>query len=72
MKQTWCMIHNVLCRSKSDSISNSFIINGEEINDPQIIADNFNDFFINVGGPQLINSDSQYKRIPKWGCLFKL
>ena len=31
---------------QSDSISNSFIINGEEINDPQIIADNFNDFFI--------------------------
>ena len=62
LKQTWCMINNVLCRSKSDSISNSFIINGEEINDPQIIADNFNDFFINVGGPQLINSDSQYKK----------
>ena len=52
LKQTWCMINNVLCRSKSDSISNSFIINGEEINNPQIIADNFNDFFINVGGPQ--------------------
>ena len=62
LKQTWCMINNVLCRSKSDSISNSFIINGEEINDPQIIADNFNDLFINVGGPQLINSDSQYKK----------
>ena len=38
LKQTWCMINNVLSRSKSNSVSNSFIINGEEINDPQIIA----------------------------------
>ena len=62
LKQTWCMINIVLCRSQSDSINNYFIINGEEINDPQIIANNVNDFFINVGGPNLINSDSEYKK----------
>ena len=56
------MIHNVLCRSKSDSNSHSFIFNGEEINGPQIITNKFNDFFINVEGHQLINSDSQYKK----------
>ena len=43
-------------------ISNYFIITGEEINDPQIIANNFDDFFINLGGQQLINSDSHYKK----------
>ena len=53
LNQTWCMINNVLCRSKSDSISNSFIINGEEINDPQIIADNFNDFFYKCRRPPI-------------------
>ena len=56
------MINNVSRMSKSDSIINSFIINREEINDPQIIANNFNDFFINVGGHHLINADSQYKK----------
>ena len=56
------MVNNGLFGSKLDSISNSFIINGEEINDPQIIADNFNDFVINVGSPQLINSDGEYKK----------
>ena len=35
--------------------------NAEPQNDPQIIANNFNNFCINVG-TQLINSDSQYKK----------
>ena len=47
------MINNVLCRLKSDSISHSFIINREEINDPQILADNFNDFIYKCMRPPI-------------------
>ena len=59
------MINNVLYRSKSDSINNSFIINGEEINYPHSIPNHLKKNFINVGGPHLINSDSQYKKYLK-------
>ena len=36
-------------RDKKDATSDVFIINREEISDPKIIANHFNDLFLNIG-----------------------
>ena len=43
-------------RDKKDATSDVFIINGEEISDPKIIANHFNDFFVCIGDDELIRT----------------
>ena len=49
IRRTWQLINDVMGRDKKDATSYVFIINREEISDPKIIANPFNDFFLNIG-----------------------
>ena len=49
IRRTWQLINDVMGRDKKDATSDVFIINREEISDPKIIANHFNDFFLNIG-----------------------
>ena len=48
LKKTWQLINDVMGRDKRDTTSDLFIINQEEITDPKLIADHFNEFFVNI------------------------
>lgn len=48
-KKVWKVINSVLGKHKNKQLNDNFIHNNNEINDPQIIADQFNSYFINVG-----------------------
>ena len=43
------LTNDVMGRDKKDATSYVFIINREEISDPKIIANPYNDFFLNIG-----------------------
>ena len=47
IRRIWQLINDVMGRDKKDATSDVFIINREEISDPKIIANHFNDFFLN-------------------------
>ena len=50
MKKTWKTINNILGRKKNALIQAQFKNSHEEtISDPQLIANDFNDFFVNIG-----------------------
>lgn len=50
MKKTWSTINNVLGRKqKTNKFPDSFLIKDTSISDPKVIADEFNNFFINIG-----------------------
>ena len=50
MKNTWKTIRNVICKTnKNQDIPNSFLINGNTINNKETIANEFNSFFTNIG-----------------------
>jgi len=50
MRQTWKTINNVMGRGKKQNLPNKFKDkNGETITDPINIANEFNNFFVNVG-----------------------
>ena len=49
IRRTWQLITDVMDRDKQDATSHVFIIYREEISDPKIIANHFNDFFLNIG-----------------------
>ena len=53
IKKTWNILNEVLGRAKRDTTSESFIIDQHKISDPKLIANHFNNFFINIG-----NSDT--------------
>ena len=53
IKKTWNILNEVLGRAKRDTTSESFIIDQQKISDPKLIANHFNNFFINIG-----NSDT--------------
>ena len=56
IKRTWSIINGILNRNKKSSgFAKYFIIDGEKISDPQVIANKFNSFFANVG-PSLSNN----------------
>ena len=48
-KQTWKVLNDILGRSNKSKLPNSFYINDILNSDPKIIANNFNDFFANLG-----------------------
>ena len=50
IKKTWDSINDIVNRtSEKQNLPNSFNINGEEISEPRRIADEFNEYFINLG-----------------------
>ena len=50
MKETWKTINNVIGRGQRRALSKQFKNqSGEMITDSKCIADEFNDFFVNVG-----------------------
>ena len=51
IKSTWKTINQLLDKQKSNSSLPSSFLNdyNEEIDDPNLIANNFNDYFVNVG-----------------------
>lgn len=50
IKKTWSTIKEILNKSpKRDPFPNSFIINGNAVNDQSIIANEFNKYFTNIG-----------------------
>ncbi len=50
MKKTWRTINDTLHRNKANEhIQNEFIINDVAISDPKDLANNFNNFFANIG-----------------------
>ena len=50
MKNTWKTIKTIICNTnKNTDMPNSFIIDGNKIDDKQTIADRFNSFFTNIG-----------------------
>ena len=57
-KSTWNTINDLLGRKKScNALPRTFLNNNnEEISDPKLTANKFNDFFVNVGPTLLRNS----------------
>ena len=56
IKRTWSTIHGIIHKSKSKAdFPKYFLINGEKVNDSQEIANQFNEYFSNIG-PKLSNS----------------
>ena len=50
MRKTWNSINSILNRDKVLSTTpEKFIIDGAEITDSKLIANQFNDFFVNIG-----------------------
>ena len=65
MKKTWKTINNILGRKKSALIQAQFKnSHGENISDPQLIANDFNDFFVNIG-PKLASKINSWQRISR-------
>ena len=48
-KQTWKVLNDILGRRNKSKLPNSFYINDVLNSDPKIIANNFNNFFANLG-----------------------
>ena len=49
MRKSWGVIKDIINRNKSHQISSKFLINGTLVEDPKVIANNFNRFYINIG-----------------------
>ena len=49
MKKTWDIIKNIINQNRNNKSYNQFLIKGKITQDPKIIANNFNDFFTNIG-----------------------
>ena len=58
LNKTWKTIKEIINKHKNVKISNTFSINNKQVTDPKVIAENFNNFFVNIG-PNLAN------KIPK-------
>ena len=64
-RQTWKILRQIISKSNDKSIASSFIINGQSINDPQIIANSFNSLFASVGDTtarSIVNTNVSYKK----------
>ena len=49
IKGTWHLLKNIMNKNHNPDSINEILVNGVKITDPNQIADNFNDFFVNVG-----------------------
>ena len=59
IKKTWILINDVMGRAKKYNTSDVFIINRQEITDPTIIANTFNEFFVNIGSTESSDESTQ-------------
>ena len=57
MRQTWRLIGTILNRGKTDIINESFVCDGQKLVEKHVIAEKFNDYFVNIGN-QLASSIS--------------
>lgn len=64
LKKTWSIIKEVLNRNKSSKINDTFTYNNQTTSDKNIIANKFNDYFVNIGSTLAAS-------IPKEGPNFK-
>ena len=79
IKKTWSKINDILCRNKNKKkFPEFFTIGGTRISDKNVIANKFNEFFVNIG-PELArnvrvdNPQKSYKHYlrSKTGLLFR-
>ena len=50
MKKTWSVIIEIICKTKHHKKDIKAInLDGKQLEDPQNIADSFNNFFVNIG-----------------------
>jgi len=49
IKKTWSLINDSMKRNSMKTMNNEFMIDNKKTSDPQIIANAFNDYFINIG-----------------------
>jgi len=47
--KTWKVINHMISKKKASPLVTEILCNGESVNDPNLIADKFNDFFVHVG-----------------------
>ena len=56
MRKTWKTINDIIGRNKRSKLQTNFINDqGHRISDPEIVSNEFNDFFVNIG-PKLASS----------------
>ena len=48
-KKTWQILKDIIGKSKPGNMSNKFLIDGTIVEDSEVIAKAFNDFYINIG-----------------------
>ena len=49
LRNSWKIIKNIINKKKNVKKTTRFMINGSKIEDPSLIAEAFNNFFINIG-----------------------
>ena len=76
VKDTWVAINEVICRNYRTNLPEIFKINGKSVKDNQIIADEFNAFFSNIGKKLTSeinrNTDVNYAQFLNNPCLLNL
>ena len=48
LKKTWQILKDIIGKSKPGTMNNKFLINGTIVQDSKVIANAFNDFYINI------------------------
>ena len=59
MKDTWKTINNVLQKANQNKHPSRIKLNDDVIDDHKLIADAFNDYFVNIG-PNLAQKGTSY------------
>ena len=76
LKDTWVAINEVICRNYRTNLPEIFKINGKSVKDNQIIADESNAFFSNIGKKLASeinrNTDVNYAQFLNNPCLLNL
>ena len=49
LKKTWQILKDIIGKSKPGNMNNNFLINGSIVGDSKVIANAFNDYYINLG-----------------------
>ena len=49
LAKSWKIIKDVLNKREKSQLNNKFVINKNIVTDPEIIANSFNSFFVNIG-----------------------
>ena len=49
LKKTWSVLNDLLGNNRKKPLPDSFTINNSTVSDPQLIADGFNEYFVNIG-----------------------